>query len=215
VDIDNIMAQMSFQQFIFEVNKLFMLHTHGISYRISRDELENAFNRLNLTNDYIIFSFGNNLENMFEKTQDGVLKYGNTLIYELPTYQRMLERMLYVIKKEDILNVRFEKPNQKLIDTYQLKCVDEYFQIWTSLLKLKDFPELKPKETTEKNLDQSSLLTVGWQPSIIFKSDIKVVKIKIWYRFLDEGNPDDINSIKPFKRKYNKRNKGKGKNITE
>ena len=65
----------------------------------------------------------------------------------------------------------------------------------------KEFPELKPKETTEENLDQSSLLTVGWQPSIIFKSDIKVVKIKIWYRFLDEGNPDDINSIKPFKRK--------------
>lgn len=201
VNIDEVMAQMSFQQFIFEVNKLFILHTHGISYRISRDELENAFNRLNLTNDYIIFSFGNNLENMFEKTQDGVLKYGNTLIYELPTYQRMLERMLYVIKKEDILNVRFEKPNQELVDKYHLECVDEYFQIWTSLLKLKDFPELKPKETTEENLDQSSLLTVGWQPVINIKKDIEVLKIKVWYRFLDEGNPDDVNAIKPIEKK--------------
>ena len=82
-----------------------------------------------------------------------------------------------------------------------MECFDEDFQIWTSLLKLKDFPELKPKETTEENLDQSSLLTVGWQPSIIFKSDIKVVKIKIWYRFLDEGNPDDVNAINPIEKK--------------
>ena len=200
VNIDEVMAQMSFQQFIFEVNKLFILHTHGISYRISRDELENAFNRLNLTNDYIIFSFGNNLENMFEKTQDGVLKYGNTLIYELPTYQRMLERMLYVIKKEDILNVRFEKPNQELVDKYHLECVDEYFQIWISLFKLKDFPDFKPKETTEQNLDQSSLLTIGWQPIINVKKDIEVLKIKVWYRFLDEGNPDDVNIIKPIEK---------------
>lgn len=199
VNIDEVMAQMSFQQFIFEVNKLFILNTHGISYRISRDELENAFNRLNLTNEYIIFSFGNNLENMFDKTQDGVLKYGNTLIYELPTYQRMLERMLYVIKKEDIPNVRFEKPDQNIIDRYKLQCGDEDFQIWTSILKLKDFPDLKPKETTEENLDQYSLLTVGWQPLINVKKDIEVLKIKVWYRFLDEGNPDDVNSIKPIK----------------
>lgn len=200
VNIDEVMAQMSFQQFIFEVNKLFILNTHGISYRISRDELENAFNRLNLTNEYIIFSFGNNLENMFDKTQDGVLKYGNTLIYELPTYQRMLERMLYVIKKEDVPNIRFEAPNNELITKYNLKCINEDFQVWASLLKLKDNPELIPKETTEDNINQCGLLTLGWQPIINVKKGIEVLKIKVWYRFLDEGNPDDVNTIKPIEK---------------
>lgn len=201
VNIDDVMAQMSIYRFVFEINKLFLLNTHGISYRVAREDLPKAFSNLDLDEEYVVFSFGNNLGDIFNKVKDEELKYGNTLIYELPTYQRMLERVLYVIKKEDLPNVRFEKPDQKLIDTYQLKCVDEYFQIWTSLLKLKDFPELKPKETTEKNLDQCSLLTVGWQPVINIKKDIEVLKIKVWYRFLDEGNPDDVNAIKPIEKK--------------
>ena len=201
VNIDDVMAQMSIYRFVFEINKLFLLNTQGVSYRVAREDLLKAFNNLDLDEEYVVFSFGNNLGDTFDKTKDEVLKYGNTLIYELPTYQRMLERVLYVVKKEDIPNVRFEQPNQNMIDRYKLECVDEDFQIWTSLLKLKDFPDLKPKETTEENLDQYSLLTVGWQPLINVKKDIEVLKIKVWYRFLDEGNPDDVNTIKPIKMK--------------
>ena len=201
VNIDDVMAQMSIYRFVFEINKLFLLNTQGVSYRVAREDLLKAFNNLDLDEEYVVFSFGNNLGDTFDKTKDEVLKYGNTLIYELPTYQRMLERVLYVVKKEDIPNVRFEQPDQNMIDRYKLECVDEDFQIWTSLLKLKDFPDLKPKETTEENLDQYSLLTVGWQPLINVKKDIEVLKIKVWYRFLDEGNPDDVNIIKPIEKK--------------
>ena len=50
------------------------------------------------------------------------------------------------------------------------------------------------------------MFTLGWEPVIRQKKDVKVIAIKVWYKLFDEGNPDEIGDIKPIEPKV-KRNK--------
>ena len=47
-------------------------------------------------------------------------------------------------------------------------------------------------------MDENVLLTIGWQPIIHFNKDAKVAVLKVWYKLLDEENPDNIDDITPI-----------------
>lgn len=55
-----------------------------------------------------------------------------------------------------------------------------------------------PREATGENMDEISRLTIGWRPVVNMKPLIEAVIVKVWYRFRDEGNPDDLDKISPI-----------------
>lgn len=202
VNIEETIAHMVVNHFSFEICKLFYMRCHGKSYRIVYEDLIKAIEKLQLSNQYVILAFGHIFENIaesdsrFEVKSDTYWRFKGMDIYEIPNSGRLLDRTLYIIKKADLPNLQFSKPVQEQIEKYRLDQKDKKYEIWASLLRLKDHPELQEKMTQiEDHINEYALFTLGWQPRILVKSEIDAIKIKVLYRFIDEGNPDDVETI--------------------
>lgn len=213
VNIEETITYASINAFLLEMGRRFFMMHRSAVYTISFDDLPKALSKLKLNAKYAILSFGFNWDNlvaennMIEKIDQSTWRYGRTKIYEIPSNYRLFERMLYIIRVEDIPSLIFTKPSEGLIQKYQLGQINEDHEIWTSILDLKNHPELhEPIKELGEKIDEYSLFTLGWEPVIRQKKDVKVIAIKVWYKLFDEGNPDEIGDIKPIEPKV-KRNK--------
>lgn len=202
VNIEETMAHMVINHFSMEICKLFYMRCHGRSYRISHDDLLSAIEKLQLSDRYVVLAFGHVFENIaaldgrLVKMNDSSWKFRGVEIYNIPTSGRLLDRTLYIVKKEDLPNLQFSKPVQEQIDKYELKQKDSTYEIWASLLRLKKHPELQGKVAQiEDHVNEYALFILGWQPTISAKEEIDVIRIKVWYQFIDDGNPDDVQTV--------------------
>lgn len=218
VNIEETMAHMVINHFSMEICKLFYMRCHGRSYRISHDDLLTALEKLQLSDKYVVLSFGHVFENIVEpdgrlvKMNDNSWRFRGVEIYEIPTSGRLLDRTLYIVKKENLPNLQFSKPVQEQIDKYGLEQKDSTYEIWASLFRLKGHTELQGKvEQIKDHINEYALFTLGWQPTISAKEGIDAIRIKVWYQFIDDGNPDDVNSVE----KIGQKAKTKGKEEVE
>lgn len=200
VDIDETMAQLSYRQFMISVCQLFRLRVLGETYKIASENLLKALDKLGISEDFVILSFGNNLDYWFQKDENGIVRYKGVEIYSIPNYSPLIESAYYIMRREDLPSVKFIEPHKDMIEKYKLEPQDATYQVWTSLLRVKDHPDLKPnpREETGENMDEISRLTIGWRPVVNMKPLIEAIIIKVWYRFRDEGNPDDLDKINPI-----------------
>ena len=197
VDIDETMARLSYRQFMISICQLFRLRVLGKTYKIASENLLTAMDKLDISNDYVILSFGNNLDYWFKKDEDGIVRYKNVEIYNIPNYSPLIDSAFYILRREDLPSVKFIEPHKDMIEKYELELKDAVYQVWTSLIRVKDHPDLKPnpREDTGEKMDKISRLTIGWRPVVNMKPLVEAIIIKVWYRFRDEGNPDDLENI--------------------
>lgn len=197
VDIDETMARMSYQQFMVSMCQLFRLRVLGETYKIASENLLTALEKLEISRDLVILSFGNNLDYWFKKDEDGIVRYKGVEIYNIPNYSPLIDSAYYILRRDDLPSVKFIEPHLEMREKYDLKPKDAVYQVWTSLLRVKERPDLKPnpREDTGEKMDEISRLTVGWRPVVNMKPLVEAIIIKMWYRFHDEGNPDDLDKI--------------------
>lgn len=208
VNIEETMAHMVINHFSLEICKLFFMRCHGRSYRISHDDLLTAIEKMQMSDRYVVLAFGHVFENIaasderIEVMSETSWKFRGVEIYEIPISGRLLDRTLFIVKKEDLPNLQFRKPVQEQIDKYELKQKDSTYEIWASLLRLNEHPELQGKVAQiEDQINEYALFTLGWQPTISAKEEINVIRIKVWYQFIDDGNPDDVQTIEALDKK--------------
>ena len=203
VNIEENISYESINAFILEIGRRFFTMHRSAAYTISYDDLPKALGKLNLNAEYAILSFGFNWDNLSAendkiKKNNQVWQLGLTNIYEIPCNHRLFERRLYVIRVEDIPSLEFRKLSEDIRKKYDLHQQDKDLEIWTSILELKDYPEFhEPLKELGEKIDEYSLLSLGWEPVIKLKDNVSVVAIKVWYKLLDEGNPDDVENVKP------------------
>ena len=180
-----------------------------MAYTISMDDILEAIDALKLNSQYVILSVGmywdyvaaKNAE--LKKTGESELEYRGVTIYNLPCNNRLFDRMLYVMPKEDMPSIISMQPTSDQVEKYHLEPKDKEYEVWTSILDIKEYSELK--EDAEKKgveVNQNVLFTMGWQPMMKIKEDINMIAIRVWTKLRDAGNPDAVSDVQPINKKH-------------
>ena len=208
VDIGETMSFAAINTFISTFGYVMYRTKRRMAYTISMDDLLEAIDALKLNSQYVILSVGmywdyvaaKNAE--LKKIGESELEYRGVKIFNLPCNNRLFDRMLYVMPKEDMPSIISMKPTSDQVKKYHLDQNDKEYEIWTSILDIKEYAELK-EDAEKKGVDvnQNVLFTMGWQPMMKIKEDIIMIAIRVWTKLRDAGNPDAVSDVQPINKK--------------
>ena len=120
--------------------------------------------------------------------------------------------MIYVVEKNKLPHLSYVKPDDNQINDYKLERIDEQYEIWMSIKKFVDNPEMRKfGQKLGDDINTYSLFTIGWMPRITIQEQMLAVAIKVSYEFVNEGKTDDIDKVKSMraiKMKYKKQQDG-------
>lgn len=102
---------------------------------------------------------------------------------------------VYIMKSEDIPHLSFEAPKEEDDDVkkYQLECIDEKYQIYMSVLKLKDNEEIISEEIREnvgEKINQHSLLSIKWHPVLHIKPNVSIDYFRMKQEYVQSDDWD-------------------------
>lgn len=108
---------------------------------------------------------------------------------------------MFILDKEDLPHLNFQKPSDDYLNKYELKNYHAVYQIWMSILRLKQNKDLlsddEKKEITE-NIDESALFTCTLISKVTWKKETEMICIKVMYQGVDNGNSNKVDDVKPF-----------------
>ncbi len=197
------------QTFSHFLASAFYLEHPNVDYKISFDSLLDAIDRLNLNEVHYIISFGINWA-YFVDRKDGLTMIGeHTYMYRgvkvlsLNCPTEFFSEMVYVMNYDDRPFMTFEKPSEEMVDRYNLEVQHGEYNLWASVIKIKDNPNIIDEESKTKlgnDKNKYSLFSAIWMPMLSFKpkDSYKMISIKVKYRPIDEGEYDTLDKIKPF-----------------
>ena len=189
------------------------------TYMIAFESLIEALDKLKISDKYVIVSSGLNWQyfsvhsdkirfNEREHTGD----YEGILIYDIPCYHPVLNNMIYILEKNKLPLLSYAQPDENQKNDYKLERIDEQYEIWMSIKKFADNPEMRKfGQRLGDDINTYSLFTIGWMPRITIQEQMLAVAIKVSYEFVNEGKTDDIDKVKSMraiKMKYKKQQDG-------
>lgn len=193
---------------------------HHIS--VDSEELFQAVDRLCIDNDYTIVSFGIYWDYYIDRIE-GLCKDGEVYLYhgikilDLSCWSSLLSQCLYVMKSADLPYLIFQEPLDEWKEIYQPECKNTDYQLWLSLQKIKDKPNIineNDRERMTDNPDEMSVFAGILLAEMYWKKKCPTVKITIKYKLVDNGNVDSIDKIYSFVSYEKKANQYKAKKIT-
>lgn len=182
---------------------------HSIpDYRISSESLFAAIDKLGIDTSHFIVAFGIYFDYFLDRAED--LKkisdrqytYRGISILSLDCPTDYFSNLVYIMKFDDRPFLDFGKPTPEDIMDLELKKYDDTYELWMSILKIKDKPKIlnEPiKSELGDSADKHSLFTAIWAPKLFFRPEhYDIVSLKVKYRTLDEGEYESVDDIKPF-----------------
>ena len=202
------------------INQVFYNAPRMQTYTIAFESLIEALDTLKISDKYVIVSSGLNWQ-YFSVYSDKIRfnesghtgDYDGIPIYDIPCYHPVLNNMIYVVEKNKLPHLSYVKPDDNQINDYHLERADEQYEIWMSIKKFVDNPEMRKfGQKLGDDINTYSLFTIGWMPRItIQEQQMLAVAIKVSYEFVNEGKTDDIDKVKSMraiKMKYKKQQDG-------
>lgn len=205
VNFDSIYAENIATEFSHNMPSVFRMYYKTTYYRLAEKDIFLAIDNLKLDSQkFTIVSVGVNLysykshgviskENGFwEYNGIPIVELGNTLIDEV-------DNSLFVMRNYDLPCIVHNEVNQKIIDKYTLKQIDEKYHIYTSIIDLHKNVKIR-KEVKEKtnihDLDKSVLVCIDVNTEVRCKKDAKCVQLKVFSQFDNIGNPNSLEEVK-------------------
>lgn len=194
------------QNIVYEFRYLWLNYLNRLksqNYNLTTNNIAKALYRLNIDKEkHVILGFKVNWHNCFQKlekcgecklvTPDGIL------LYDFPgVYPTELSNIIIILNKEDLPQLIFQKPKVLEFEKYKPECINQKYNLYTSILKLNENPELmkecrKNGSYTEEQLQQSVLISTELNVKVSWKLNIKMVLIRI------SDSQDDLSNITPF-----------------
>lgn len=207
VDIDTSMSGSMMYKFRHYFASTFMLQNCQLLNMDSQNLFE-AIDRLKLSSSkHIIISFGLYLNYFLDKVSDlSEIETNKYLYKEIPIYNfrsgsKYFANYMFILDKEDLPHLNFQKPSDDYLNKYELKNYHAVYQIWMSILRLKQNKDLlsddEKKEITE-NIDESALFTCTLISKVTWKKETEMICIKVMYQGVDNGNSNKVDDVKPF-----------------
>jgi len=186
----------------------FFVEHNTTDYRLSSEDLFQAFDKLNLNEEHYIIAFGLYFDYYIgsiiglKKEKDHKYSYKGVKILSLDCSTDVFSQMLYVMRFEDRPFMDFHEPSSEEQKKLCLEKMDDLYGLWLSLKKISKHPELLEEPIKTKlgdKANQYSLFTAIWGPKLFFKPEkYPMVSIKIKYRLTNEGEYDSVDKVKPF-----------------
>ena len=177
-------------------------------YRVFPENLDKAFQTLRLTDKQIIIGFHFNWYNAYPQNlrKENEYKFkspDNRLLYSLPGDHTVeFTNTVIILNKSDLPKLKLLDPPSTLKDKFHLKCINEQYKLYASVIKLSENKPLLNEYISsgaylEKELKQMALVCTELDAQILWKQNIPVVMIKVLDRFIDSGN-ENLSEIRPF-----------------
>lgn len=207
--IEDVMSSSVLHLFVQSIAFCFYQCPKKKTYTISFDDLVLALNNLELSEEFIIISAGFSLENIssnypseIEAKNEFMYKHkSGALIYEFPrTVNEPLNNWLYILRTNDLPYVEFVQPSEQERVENHLEERNPELGIWMSIIKLRDDNNLKERYKGDlgDKVEEYLLYALCWHPKLYTKKHADLVAIRVWRKFWDEGNYDDVNIVTPF-----------------
>lgn len=177
-------------------------------YRVFPENLDKAFQTLRLTDKQIIIGFHFNWYNAYPQNlrKENEYKFkspDNRLLYSLSGDHTVeFTNTVIILNKSDLPKLKLLDPPSTLKDKFHLKCINEQYKLYASVIKLSENKPLLNEYISsgaylEKELKQMALVCTELDAQILWKQNIPVVMIKVLDRFIDSGN-ENLSEIRPF-----------------
>lgn len=213
--VEEAMSSSALYPFVQSVALYFYKCLKKITYTISFDDLSAALNNLGLSEEFVIISAGFSWENVssnypleIEVKNEFIYKHkSGTLIYEFPrSINESLNNWLYILRTKDLPYVEFMQPSDNERFENHLEERNSELGIWMSITKLRNDNNLNERYKDElgDKVDEYSQYALCWRPRLHTKQHVDLIAIRIWRKFWDEGNYDEVTSVEQFE-KLNKK----------
>lgn len=177
------------------------------TYNLSSTSIFSALDKLHIGKEHIVISFGIYWDWYMEKTEGFKQKsgceynYKGVQIINLKCSNQVFSQSICVMRREDMPYLSCKVPNEKNITKYKLECIDEKYQIWMSILKIKDNKELVSPEDLQKlgeEADKMSLFSLFWLPQLHTKPNAPMVRFNIKYKSFEDTHYINVEDLEPF-----------------
>lgn len=188
---------------------------HPLQYRVFTENMDMAIKKLQLNKDeHLILCIGLEAVSIWKDaipqsegrfaTSDGIE------IQELPgEFNSSMNRSLVILNKCDVPQLEFMPPSDGIKEKFHLEKINDIYQLYTSVVKLKEDEELYDLARrrgiySSKQLQESVMVNADINARIRWKLYTHIVQVKVLYQYLDNGS-DNLSSISPFNRYYIKK----------
>lgn len=188
---------------------------HPLQCRVFTENMDMAIKKMQLNRDeHLILCIGldtlsiwkdaNPLSEGRFTTSDGI-----EIQELLGKFNSPMDRSLVILNKCDLPQLEFMPPSDGIKERFHLEKIDDAYQLYTSVVKLKEDEELYDLARrrgiySSKQLQESVMVNADINARIRWKLYTHMVQIKVLYQYLDNGS-DNVNSISPFNRYYSKK----------
>jgi hypothetical protein len=201
---DSITAESVVMQFQYYAINTFIL-IFPKKYLLAEKDIFLALDRLNIDSEnFVVISIGLNIDYFSHLQIDGLNKenekwyYNGMEIIEIKNYMNdLVTQSLFVLKKDDLPNMIFNEIDKQFVEKYNLKKIDNTFNIYTGLNDLnKAENEIIKKEAERQNnqvdLSTKVLACVDINVEIQCKQNTKCIQLKAFSPFDDRGTANNI-----------------------
>ncbi len=203
IDFDSFLATLISKKIIDGLGEIFVRKTSQ-SYLLKSEEIFKAIDKLGIDENYIIVSFGLNLDSFINSLNINNLtksKYKNIQIHSFNSSQA-LQQTLFILNKNDLPNISTKPIEEKIKLKYSLEKISKKLNLFSSIIDMNNtsqevFNEFKVAKS-EDNLRKSVLLSIIISIEIKWKKNIKIIELRQFSEYLQKGiinKLDEINSI--------------------
>lgn len=179
-----------------------------VTYTIGSEDIFDCINRLNIGKDHVVIGFDIYWDYYLDKHpqlkrgKDDDFKYKDVSILNIKTGSEIVSQQFYVLNINEKPYLTFEKPSEDLKNKYYNQDTEKGNDIvWLSLQKIKDNPNLISESERNKmkdNPDDMSVFAAFLQAKCHWNTNVKMVKVNVKHKLIDNGNIDDVSIVKPF-----------------
>ncbi len=204
-NFDRIYAEIIKDEFRQNMPSIFRVYYENTYYLLAEEDIFRPVDILKLdTQQFTIVSVGVNL---YSHKSIGVSSKGNGLwdyngfpIIELECTQiDSLNNSLFIMKNKDLPYVVHNEIDEKIIEKYVLKKIDDKYNIYTNVIDLHENTTIQ-KEIKEKtniqDLEKSVLVCVDVNTEVRCKMNAKCIQLKVFSQFDNVGNPQKPKDVK-------------------
>ena len=169
------------------------------------DDIPKAIKRLEINSkEHIIINFNTSLDNS--------PMFGEPIRVKKDTYQgfdmiilkagfRLVERSLFILRKEDLPSIVYHELKKKDIERLELKNLTNTFNLYASLIDLNLNKNVRKESIGKKSDDElkkSVLASIIVNHEIRFKSNTKVIRIQAYSPYEERGMLQKVTEVKKF-----------------
>lgn len=171
------------------------------SFLFNSQDIITAISRLNINyNEYVIVSFGVDIEELIIKSNNESLKELKIITFSYRNYH-LVGDSIFILKNADLpkLNYKESKPEEVL--KYSLEKVIEEYNLYVTVIDLNQSSDMRDAFTEaskEKDLRKSVYLAIFLNLEVQWKKNIECVQIKQASAYRERGIISNLSDVKPI-----------------